>query len=125
METTMKLHYLIRPSAASLTAAVLSLGLSGLPYAAQAQAQAPAPTLKHYDSTKPDFWKHPPPDWFLGDETAQQKALSPKAGPATGMSADEINAALKNIKLPPGFHISLFASGVNSARQMAWGDKGT
>ena len=121
----MKLHSLKRPSAASLTVAALSLGFACLPHAAQAQAQTPAPALKHYDSTKPDFWNHPPPDWFLGDETAQQKGLAPKAGPATGMSADEINAALKNIKLPHGFHIALYASGVNSARQMAWGDKGT
>ena len=115
----MKLHSLMRPWAASMTAVALFFGFGGLPSAVQAQ------DLKHYDSAKPDFWKHPPPDWFLGDETAQQKGLSPKAGPATGMTADEINAALKNIKLPPGFHISLFASGVNSARQMAWGDKGT
>ncbi|MBE0622620.1 MAG: PQQ-dependent sugar dehydrogenase [Burkholderiales bacterium] len=115
----MKLQSLMRPWAASLAVAALSLGFGGLPSAAQAQ------DLKHYDSTKPDFWKHPPPDWFLGDETAQQKGLSPKAGPATGMTEEEINAALKNIKLPKGFHISLYASGVLSARQMAWGDKGT
>jgi len=109
----MKLLPLIRPLAASLAVATLFFGIAGLSVTAQAQ------DLKHYDSTKPDFWKHPPPDWFLGDETAQQKGLSPKAGPATGMSAEEINAALKNIKLPHGFHIALYASGVNSARQMA------
>ena len=115
----MKLRPLIRPWAAGLTMAALSLGFGGLPSAVQAQ------DLKQYDSAKKDFWLHPPPDWFLGDENSQQKGLSPKAGPATGMSVDEINAALKNVKLPPGFHISLFAGGVNSARQMAWGDKGT
>ena len=38
---------------------------------------------------------------------------------------DEIQATLKNIKLPKGFHISLWAHDVPSARQMAWGDKGT
>ena len=37
----------------------------------------------------------------------------------------EIEAALKNIKLPPGFKIELWASGLPDARQMAWGDKGT
>jgi glucose/arabinose dehydrogenase len=86
---------------------------------------APAGDLKHYDSSTKDFWQHPPPDWFLGDETKEQKGLAPPAGPATGMSEADIQTALKAIKLPKGFKISLYASGVNSARQMAWGDKGT
>jgi glucose/arabinose dehydrogenase len=46
-------------------------------------------------------------------------------GPATGLAADEIEANFKKLKLPAGFKITLYASGVNSARQMAWGDKGT
>jgi len=81
--------------------------------------------LKHYDSSTKEFWTHPPPDWFLGDETEAQKGLTVAVGPATGMTQAEIETALKGIKLPPGFKISLYASGVNSARQMAWGDKGT
>ena len=81
--------------------------------------------LKKYDSTSKDYWKNPPPDWFLGDETDAQKGLAPPSGPATGMSAEEINTALKKVKLPPGFSISVFASEVPGARQMAWGDKGT
>ena len=32
---------------------------------------------------------------------------------------------IKKIKLPPGFKIEVYASGVLAARQMAWGDKGT
>lgn len=32
---------------------------------------------------------------------------------------------LKKIKLPPGFSISVYASGLPEARQMAWGEKGT
>jgi glucose/arabinose dehydrogenase len=32
---------------------------------------------------------------------------------------------MKKIKLPPGFKIEVYASGVLAARQMAWGDKGT
>jgi len=86
-----------------------------------AQAQG----LKSYDSSKRDFWEHPPADWFLGDETEAQKGLNVPSAPATGIPAEEIQATLKKIKLPPGFHISLYAGGVNSARQMAWGDKGT
>ncbi|MEI8325362.1 MAG: PQQ-dependent sugar dehydrogenase [Betaproteobacteria bacterium] len=115
----MRLHFSRRPWAKALVLSALSMCLGGTIQGALAE------DLKHYDSSKSDFWLHPPPDWFLGDEISQQKGLSPKAGPATGMSEDEINVALKNIKLPPGFHISLYASGVNSARQMARGDKGT
>jgi hypothetical protein len=98
----------------ALTGAAL---MAGAPVAAQ--------ELKHYESNTPGFWKNPPPDWFLGDETKEQKGLSPPNGPPTGMSHAEIEAALKNIKLPPGFKISIYADGVNGARQMAWGDKGT
>ncbi len=84
-----------------------------------------AQALKSYDSTKKDFWEHPPADWFLGDETAQQKGLAPPAGPALPASMEELEKNLKAVKLPKGFKISVYASGVNSARQMAWGDKGT
>jgi glucose/arabinose dehydrogenase len=85
------------------------------------QAQA----LKQYDSTKKDFWEKPPADWFLGDETQAQKGLAPPAGPALPASMEDLQKNLKAIKLPKGFSISVYAPGVNSARQMAWGDKGT
>jgi glucose/arabinose dehydrogenase len=85
----------------------------------------PAIALKSYDSSKSSFWKNPPPDWFLGDETEQQKGLAPPAGPATPTSLAELNENLKKIKLPPGFKIEVYASGLPEARQMAWGDKGT
>jgi glucose/arabinose dehydrogenase len=81
--------------------------------------------LKSYDASKPSFWKNPPPDWFLGDETEQQKGLAPPAGPATPTSLADLNENLKKIKLPPGFKIEVYASGLPEARQMAWGDKGT
>ena len=98
-------------------AGVIALGL-GL-------AVNTASALKSYDSSKPSFWKNPPPDWFLGDETEQQKGLAPPAGPATPTSAAELTENLKKIKLPAGFKIEVYASGLPEARQMAWGDKGT
>jgi glucose/arabinose dehydrogenase len=101
------------------------IGAVGLAAAAVLASAASAQQLKSYDSTKKDFWDHPPADWFLGDETEAQKGLTPKAPPATGVPLEEIQATLKNIKLPKGFHISLWAADVPSARQMAWGDKGT
>ncbi len=106
---------------------ICRLPIAAAAFAAAALLCGPvsAQGLKHYQSQSEDFWKNPPPDWFLGDETEAQKGLAPVQGPATGLSEDEIQANLKQIKLPKGFHISLYAAGVNSARQMAWGDKGT
>jgi glucose/arabinose dehydrogenase len=86
---------------------------------------AHAADLKSYDSSKPSFWAHPPPDWFLGDETAAQKGLAPPSGPATPASMEELQANLKKITLPAGFKIEVYASGLPEARQMAWGDDGT
>ena len=109
----------LSPLASILAATFLTLGLGLVASTASAQ------DLKHYESGKKDFWLHPPPDWFLGDETKEQKGLNVPAGPATGFSESEILDSLKNIKLPKGFKISLYTAGINSARQMAWGDKGT
>jgi len=105
-----------------------SLALSALATACATLLVAPAvhaQALKSYDSTKKDFWAKPPPDWFLGDETEAQKGLAPPSGPALPTSMEDLEKNLKAVKLLPGFKISIYASGVNSARQMAWGDKGT
>src|ERR1700752_1143122 len=99
-------------------AAVFAVAAAG---AATAQERA----LKKYESGTPDFWKNPPPDWFLGDETEQQKGQAPPSGPPTGASEAELAALVKKIKLQPGFKIEVWAPGVLQARQMAWGDKGT
>ena len=109
----------------------LSRGLAGrtaLAAACALLALAPAvqaQNLKSYDSTKKEFWQHPPPDWFLGDETSAQKGLAPPSGPALPTPLAEVEANLKKVRLPAGFKISVYVSGVNSARQMAWGNKGT
>jgi glucose/arabinose dehydrogenase len=95
-------------------AAVLALG------AGAAQAQ-----LKKYDSQSKEFWTKPPADWFLGDETEEQKGLNVPAPPATGIDQVEIEKTLQKIKLPQGFKITLVAAGIPAARQMAFGDKGT
>ncbi|MDR3469496.1 MAG: PQQ-dependent sugar dehydrogenase [Xanthobacteraceae bacterium] len=94
------------------------VAIAGL--SSQANAQ-----LKKYESGTKEFWTHPPPDWFLGDETEGQKGLAPPAGPPTGIAEADLNKTLPNIKLPPGFKIELYAANVLAARQMAWGDKGT
>ena len=89
------------------------------------QASAQQKPLKKYESGTKDFWTNPPPDWFLGDETEGQKGQAPPSGPPTGASDAELAAMMKKIKLPEGFSIEVYASGVLEARQMAWGDKGT
>ena len=93
--------------------------------AGASQASAQQKPLKKYESGTKEFWTHPPDDWFLGDETEAQKGLAPPSGPPTGASEAELAAMMKKIKLPPGFKIEVYASGVLAARQMAWGDKGT
>ncbi len=103
-----------------LAAALPIVFAAGLPL-----GKASAEDLKHYDSSKPSFWAHPPADWFLGDETEAQKGLAPPAGPATPTPLDELQADLKKIKLPPGFKIEVYASNIPQARQMAWGANGT
>jgi glucose/arabinose dehydrogenase len=111
-------------SKACLVGAVAAfLGGGALP--AQAQTTAESSGLKHYESNSKDFWTHPPDDWFLGDETKDQKGLTPNAGQPLPTSEAELEKILAKIKLPPGFKISVWASGVPQARQMALGDKGT
>src|ERR1700744_6090785 len=97
-------------------ATILAVGAAG-PVAAQDKG------LKKYESGNKEFWTHPPDDWFLGDETEAQKGLAPPSGPPTGSSDAELAALIKKIKLPEGFNIEVYASGVLAARQIAWGDK--
>src|SRR4051794_9542812 len=93
--------------------------------AAAGQANAQGKGLKKYESGTKEFWTHPPDDWFLGDETEAQKGLAPPSGPPTGASDAELAKIIKQVKLPDGFKMEVWASGVLAARQMAWGDKGT
>jgi glucose/arabinose dehydrogenase len=106
---------------AGARAGIAAVAMMALMAGAPAQAQQ----LKHYDSNSKDFWTHPPADWFLGDENEQQKGLVPDPGRPTPASMAELEANLTKIKLPPGFKISVYAQNVPTARQMAWGDKGT
>src|SRR5271163_3806143 len=113
----------LKTGTATFVAATAAVAVAGFLFASGARAEE----LKHYDSSTKDFWLHPPDDWFMGDETQEQKGthVLNTVPPATGFTADEIAANLKNIKLPPGFKIELYAAGLPGARQMAWGDKGT
>jgi glucose/arabinose dehydrogenase len=84
-----------------------------------------AQDLKHYESNNKNFWLNPPADWFLGDETAEQKGLTPNPGQPLPSSQADLDKMLASVKLPAGFKIKVYAQGVPQARQMAIGDKGT
>ena len=105
--------------------ALAAVALLAATSAGNAQQQDKSRALKKYESGTKEFWTHPPDDWFLGDETEAQKGLAPPSGPPTGASDAELANIVKKIKLPAGFKIEVYASGVLAARQMAWGDKGT
>src|SRR6266487_1726225 len=49
--------------------------------------------------------------------------LAPIAQPPAPKAAADI--PVDKIKVPPGFKVELWASGINNARTMTWGDKGT
>jgi glucose/arabinose dehydrogenase len=119
----MSLKAKLKPGLASLVAGTAAVAVAGLLFASAARTE----DLKHYESNNKQFWTHPPDDWFMGDETQELHGTNylKTLPPATGFTKEEIEGKLKNIKLPPGFKIELWASGVTDARQMAWGDKGT
>jgi glucose/arabinose dehydrogenase len=114
---------LAKYKAGTATLVAAAIAVAGLLFASGAKTEE----LKSYDSSTKNFWLHPPDDWFMGDETKEQKGthVANTLPPPTGFTDDEIKATLANIKLPPGFKIELWASGLAAPRQMAWGDKGT
>ncbi len=109
----------------SMLACAAILAISAITNLGTTPADAQQKALKKYESGTKEFWTKPPDDWFLGDETEQQKGQAPPSGPPTGASEAELAAMMKKIKLPAGFKIEVYASGVLAARQMAWGDNGT
>src|SRR6202167_5880098 len=119
----MSLKANLKLALASLVAGTAAIAVAGFVFASAARAD----DLKSYDSSKKEFWTHPPDDWFMGDETKEQKGthVLNTLPPPTGFTDEEIINNLKNVKLPPGFKIELWASGLAQARQMAWGKDGT
>src|SRR5262249_56237405 len=65
-----------------------------------------------------------PPTWKQGQpKELESSTLSPIAQPPAPKAASEI--PIGKMKVPPGFKVELWASGINNARAMTWGDKGT
>ena len=88
--------------------AAFAIGLQGCssgPNVADAAKSAPAPA-----------WKQ-----GMGADMSSSK-LAPLAGKMTATPANEI--PLNTLKLPPGFKIEVYATGIPGAREMAMGDNG-
>ena len=113
----------LRTGSVTLVAVTALVAVAGFLFTSGARTE----DLKHYNSNNKQFWTHPPDDWFMGDETKELQGTNyvKTQPPPTGFTKEEVEAKLKDIKLPPGFKIELYASGVSDARQMALGDKGT
>src|SRR2546428_12540681 len=64
------------------------------------------------------------PPWKQGMPPAlADSPLAPIPQPPAPKAPGEI--PVEKIKVPPGFKVSLWAHGINNARAMTWGDKGT
>jgi glucose/arabinose dehydrogenase len=103
------------PMAAPAPAAVAP---AAAPAPAAAAAPPPAPTTV---AAAPAL---PPGSPMIGrpDNEAAQK-LAPVAPPPLPTAADKLPTA--KLKVPAGFNLEVYASGVANAREMALGDKGT
>ncbi len=65
-----------------------------------------------------------PPTWKQGQPASMaDSTLAPIAQPPAPKAPGEI--PVDRIKVPAGFKVSLWAHGINNAREMVWGDKGT
>ena len=83
------------------------------------------PPVPSITCKRTNFWLHPPDDWWRAGENEAQKGLVPIPGqPIPTSQADDEKIAAQ-LKVPPGFKVTVWASGVPQAREMAWGDKGT
>ena len=100
-------------------------GLAAVGMASAVPARADDGLIK-YNANASDYWQHPPADWFMGDETAQQHGTHPYPNQPLPTPHDELVGLVKdNIKLAPGFHIEILADQLDCARQMVFGNDGT
>ena len=80
--------------------------VTGLALASPAPAQQPPPTYKQGQPAN------------MADSTLAPIAQPPAPAPLGELRVDKL-------RLPPGFKVEVWAHGINNARAMTWGDKGT
>ena len=98
----------------SLACAAVAVMLTALPARAQSEPSTPmAP--KVVPPAKGPLMGRP--------EQPGAQALAPVPAPPLTTPADKL--PLAKIKLPPGFHVEVYASGIKNARTLRLGDKGT
>ena len=101
-----------------LLAGALGSIIASVPAAAQ-QPPAGSPAPAAAPATP-----QPPPSWAIGrPEGEGAMKLAPVAPPPVPLAADKFE--LDKLKLPKGFKIEVWASGIPNARSMRLGDKGT
>ena len=116
-----RLRFWLRP----VVGAVCVTGIALWGIASTGAARADDALIKYNSNTR-DYWVHPPADWFMGDETAQQHGTHPYPGQPLPTPHDELVGLVKdNIKLLPGFHIEVLADQLDCARQMVFGADNT
>src|SRR5262249_4399958 len=72
----------------------------------------------------PALAQQAPPPWQQGRSPEMVNSpLAPHTPPPAPKAASEI--PINSIKVPAGFKAELWASGIDNARSMTWGDKGT
>ena len=75
-------------------------------------------------ATGPLAAQQAPPSWKQGQpKDMVSSSLSPIAQPPAPKAPGEI--PVDKIKVPSGFKVELWAHGINNARAMTWGDRGT
>src|SRR3974390_2966360 len=98
--------------------------IAGLLIAAPLSAQQP-PTAAAPPAATPAAPALPPGSPLIGRPEGNQAAakLAPVAPPPLPAPADKLPTA--KLKLPPGFNIEVYASGIANTRSLRIGDKGT
>jgi glucose/arabinose dehydrogenase len=106
----------------SLLLAGAVLSLVALDAAAQQPATPPAPTMPApAPAAAPAL---PPGSPLIGrPNNPDAEKLAPVSGPPIATAADKLPTA--QLKVPPGFNVELYASGMANARSLRVGDKGT
>src|SRR5687768_1048990 len=87
------------------------------------QGAAPEPRVEVSKAANPDL-PQGVPGWKQGMSDAQAAStLAPHAGKMTVTPASEI--PISNLRVPPGFKVEIWASGMPGVRHMTRGDRGT